>query len=145
MKMTKAFTMIKLIFIIVVLGILSAVALPRFQGVRDQADIATGKAQVATIRAAIANERQRRLILGDSSYITNANLSADGLFSGVLTTPLTNSNTASNWNATAAQITAGTYFYNVGGTNTQFDYNSTDGSFDCTEDANDCNALTNRD
>jgi general secretion pathway protein G len=139
MKFSRAFTMIELIFVIVVLGILAAVALPKFADTREQADIAKGRGDVATIRAAIMNERQARVIKGDSSWITNANLDSGGLFGGVLTYPMTNSATAGNWSATAG---SGTYNYKVGdNTPTQFDYNSSSGRFGCTAGINDCDAL----
>ena len=39
--MKKAFTMIELIFVIVILGILASVALPRLAATREDAEIAT--------------------------------------------------------------------------------------------------------
>ena len=38
--MKQAFTMIELIFVIVIIGILSAVAIPKLAGVQDQAHFA---------------------------------------------------------------------------------------------------------
>ena len=49
-KSKNAFTMIELIFVIVILGILATVALPKFAGVKAQADMATGKAHVGDDR-----------------------------------------------------------------------------------------------
>ena len=70
MKQTnKAFTMIEMIFVIVVLGILAAVAIPRFGATRTDAEISKGVADVASIRSAIITERQSRLIMGDNKYI----------------------------------------------------------------------------
>ena len=146
MKFSKAFTIIELIFVIVILGILSAVALPKFTGIRDRADIANGKATLASIRTAIVNERQTRLILGDSDYITRANLSsaASSLFDGVLSSRIVGSDTAGNWYATAANIAAGKYYYNVAGVKTEFIYENTDGNFTCAQaGTNNCNDLTN--
>ncbi|MDO8261557.1 MAG: type II secretion system protein, partial [Candidatus Magasanikbacteria bacterium] len=40
MKFSRAFTVIELIFVIVILGILVAVALPKFAETRKQAEIA---------------------------------------------------------------------------------------------------------
>ena len=49
----NAFTMIELVFVIVILGILAAVAVPRLAASRDDAHIAKGRADVASIRSGI--------------------------------------------------------------------------------------------
>ncbi len=133
MKRTRAFTVIELIFVIVVLGILASVALPRFGAVREQADIAKGKGDVATIRAGIVNERQTRLIKGDASWITAANLdTAGGLFGGVLTQGFTSSSTSGKWDDGGDGVDNGTYRYYVGSIHTDFVYEDTNGTFKCT-------------
>ena len=63
--MKKAFTMVELIFVIVVIGILSAIAIPKLVSTRDDAIISKGKAAVAAMRSAIAMERQKRILRGD--------------------------------------------------------------------------------
>lgn len=47
--MKKAFTMIEIIFVIAILGVLSAIALPRFFATMDDADIATTAKNLSTI------------------------------------------------------------------------------------------------
>ena len=47
--MKKAFTMIELIFVIVILGILASVAIPRLAGTRTDAEIATTVANLRTL------------------------------------------------------------------------------------------------
>ncbi len=131
MKSSRAFTLIELVFIIVILGILAAVAYPRIAPLREDAEIAKGKADVATIRAGIINERQTRIIKGDPTWISKANLDKDNkLFNGVLTSPLTNSNTSGNWynNGTFGD---GIYKYKVDTVSAQFDYNNSNGTFTC--------------
>lgn len=131
MRLSRAFTVIELIFVIVILGILASVALPKFASTGTNARIAAGKADVMAIRSGILSERQKRLIKGEHSYITAANLDSGGLFGGVLTYPKQNSNSAGNWYAATAG--SGTYQFNVDGTTSvQFDYNSSTGTFTCT-------------
>jgi len=52
--MRKAFTMIELIFVIVILGILAAVALPKFLGVAQQAHEGNLKSFVGTLNRTVA-------------------------------------------------------------------------------------------
>ncbi len=47
--MRQAFTMIELIFVIVILGILASVAVPKLSAVRDDAKIVSVKSDLATI------------------------------------------------------------------------------------------------
>lgn len=142
MKFSRAFTVIELIFVIVVLGILASVALPKFGKTREMADIAKGRGDVATIRSAIANKRQSSVILGSASYPTAAELDAGGLFGGVLMYPMSESTASGNWDNPGANGD-GVYNYYVGSTPTQFDYNASNGNFGCTDTAaNHCNELS---
>jgi general secretion pathway protein G len=69
--MRKAFTMVELVFVIVVIGILAAIAVPKFAVTRDDAMIAKARATVGALRSAIATERQKRILKGDFSDITD--------------------------------------------------------------------------
>ena len=60
--MKKAFTMVELIFVIVVLGILAMVALPRLAGSKKDAEITRAKAEIAAIRSAIQTYRGANLL-----------------------------------------------------------------------------------
>ncbi len=72
MKSTrKAFTMIELVFVIVVIGILAAIAVPKLAVTRNDAMDTKGKATLAAVRSAIATERQKRILKGDFDPITD--------------------------------------------------------------------------
>ena len=114
----NAFTMIELIFVIVVLGILAAVAIPKFSATRDDALIAKGRADIAAIRSGIISERQTRLVKGDSTFITKGNLSGTKLFDGVMMYGITASSGNNGW----SHSSGGIYIYKVNGTPTTFKY-----------------------
>jgi general secretion pathway protein G len=60
----KAFTMIELIFVIVVIGILSAIAVPKFAATRDDAVIVRARDTVASLRSALSTLRQKNILKG---------------------------------------------------------------------------------
>ena len=68
-KNQKAFTMIELVFVIAVIGILSAIAIPKFALTRDDAVISNAKTLVASVRSAISTERQKRILRGEFTPI----------------------------------------------------------------------------
>ena len=76
--MRKAFTMIELVFVIVVIGILSAIAVPKFAATRDDAIIAKARTTVGAVRTALATERQKRILRGDFNQTISWN--ASGVF-----------------------------------------------------------------
>ena len=78
--MKKAFTMVELIFVIVILGILAAVAVPKMGSAKTNADISKGKTDVATIRSSILTERQSQLIKGNNTFIEELSNDSSMLF-----------------------------------------------------------------
>ncbi len=143
----SAFTMIELVFVIVILGILSAIAIPRFAATRTDAQISKGRADIASIRSAIISDRQTRLITGDPRFIEAGNgagqldegaggAGTGPLFGGVLTYPVSDSATDGHWhNLTRPDVNSSTYSYTVGGTSTTFTYTRGDGRFTCSKTA----------
>lgn len=143
--MKNAFTMIEIIFVIVVLGILAAVAVPKLAATRDDAEVAKIRSDIASIRSAIISERQTRLIRGNSNYISSldnsaiSNVSDQQIFdtngSGILLQyavltkeeGTTNTPQSGNW----LKIANNQYSVNAGGSVVTFDYNSTSGTFTC--------------
>jgi len=64
LRSRKAFTMIELVFVIVVIGILSAVAIPKLAATRDDAIIARGRSTVASLRSALSSLKQKNILKG---------------------------------------------------------------------------------
>ena len=83
-KSKKAFTMIEAVFVIVILGILAAIAVPKFAATRTDAEISKTRADISSIRSAIVSERQTQLIKGINSYIDKLSTgeAGDSLFTG---------------------------------------------------------------
>ena len=123
----KAFTMIELVFVIVVLGILSAVAIPRFAATRTDAQVTKARADIASIRAGIINERQSRLFRGQSNFIATLDANNGQLFSAILSYPIVPSNSNGHW----SQATARTYTFTVLGTGNNFLYCDVNTSAGC--------------
>ena len=64
MKNLKAFTMIELVFVIVVLGILAGIAVPRLAATRDDATIAKMRGDIAAIRSGLSLVRSENMMRG---------------------------------------------------------------------------------
>ncbi|MDM5271423.1 type II secretion system protein [Sulfurovum sp. zt1-1] len=67
----KAFSMMELVFVIVIIGLLAAVAIPKFAVTRDDAVLTQAKNTVSSIRSAIAIERQKRVLRGSYDDFTS--------------------------------------------------------------------------
>lgn len=126
-KNRAAFSMIELVFVIVVLGILSAIAVPKFAATRTDAQISKGRADIASIRSAIITERQSRLIKGDSDWISQLSDNNTTLFThnNLLLYGVTSGKEDGHWERTATNK----YTFHVGGKNCTFTYDSSAGTF----------------
>ncbi len=141
--MKNAFTMLEMIFVIVVLGILASVAVPRFSASKADATIAKGKADVASIRSGIITERQNRLIKGDSKYISGTALNSGGLFGGVLGYGVKDSTDNGGWHKVSESAALNKYKFKTGTTSVLFTYTRSNGKFTCDTTNSTCAKLVN--
>jgi len=119
--MRKSFTMMELIFVIVVIGILAGVAIPRlFTGVSD-AEIAKVKTDVATIRTAISTKYGKNVMEGnDSCPALETSTTDNQLFEGILTYPIKRNTGTVKWDGNGTD-----YNVTIEGTVITFKYKNT--------------------
>ena len=140
--MSRAFTMIELIFVIVVLGILAGVAIPKLAATRDDATLAAMRANLATIMTAVQTQHGADLIAGNSAwkklnFTTTKNESTDTHYnlSSLLSKPMKiNADCTKTRNGFCGgkdnEVTIV-----VGGKRTTVKFNTANGTFDCGADA----------
>lgn len=148
-----AFTMIELVFVIVILGVLAAVAIPKLAANRDDAVLVKGKSQISAIRSGISLLKSKRLLEGNTTAITaldtatvaggeDQNLFYGGAEGNVLEYPIISKNSTGNWMKT---VNPATYTFNLNGQAITFTYTTATG-FDCNASSattgSDCKLLT---
>ncbi len=131
----KAFTMIELVFVIVVIGILSAIAVPKFAATRDDAVIAKAIATVASARSALSTERQKHILRGEFVDINMTTVGTN--FSGLLEYRVKSCSTSKcgGWSTNGSAFTfhgpTGDATYNLN--NNRLDCNTSATSSGCAE------------
>ncbi|CAE09667.1 HYPOTHETICAL PROTEIN, WS0531 [Wolinella succinogenes] len=131
MKHSSAFTMIEIVFVIVILGILAAIAMPKLALGRSDACITKLRGEISAVRSTINLEQSKEFLLGNApTLLPQAKLAK--LLS------LSTQATTCGWNQEGENFTAF-----VGTQNALFTLTST--SFDCADLTNKlCLALTQR-
>ena len=127
--MKKAFTLIELVFVIVILGVLATVAIPKLIVTRDDAEIAKAKSQIAAVRSGIQLKRNEMILSGTQGYPTSLE---DGTccFGGILSTRIEE---RKDDNSYGWKLENDTYSIKTNKEKVNFTYNASDGSFKCTE------------
>lgn len=130
--MKKAFTLIELVFVIVILGILATVAIPKLIVTRDDAEIAKAKSQIAAVRSGIQLKRNEMILSGQQGYPTSLE---DGTccFGGILSTRIEEKKDKDDNSYGWTKNNDGSYTINTNKEKVNFTYNASDGSFKCTE------------
>lgn len=131
----KAFTMIELVFVIVVLGILASIAIPKLNVTRTDAQMTRGMNDVSVIRSSIITTRSENLLKGDATFPPlEKNTGDDMLFDGVLDYPIKEKAANSNNGWTTKKEGNGVgkkYTLTIDGAAVEFDYSNTTGIFTC--------------
>lgn len=134
--MKKAFTLIELVFVIVILGVLATVAIPKLIVTRDDAEIAKAKSQIAAVRSGIQLKRNEMILSGTQGYPKATDLEdGDCCFGGILSTKIEKRKDGNSygWDKKADGI----YTINTNKEQVEFKYNNSDGSFKCEDATND--------
>lgn len=128
--MKKAFTLIELVFVIVILGILATVAIPKLIVTRDDAEIAKAKSQIAAVRSGIQLKRNEMILSGTQGYPKATDLEdGDCCFGGILSTKIEQRKDENSYGWKKA--TDGSYTINTNKEQVKFTYSDSDGSFKC--------------
>ena len=78
-RSSRGFTLIELVIVIVILGILAAVAIPKYEDMQEQARSATLKGQLGSIRSAVAIQYGRNALNGSATFpVLNGTIFGDG-------------------------------------------------------------------
>jgi len=142
--MKKAFTLIELIFAIVIIGVLAAVAVPQFSGLSDNSKIASELSTAASVQAAL-DACHGEWIINEGSFTCGANIDSSSLNANGYPTDLGSplGNILKNGSAVDWTVSGGKYYgpasKKSGGTTKcktnkpcigkYWDYNATNGTF----------------
>ena len=151
-KRRNAFSMLELIFVIVIIGIISAIAVPKFAATSSDAVVTKAKSTVAAVRSAVATERQKRILRGNFDAIEKLASDTgeakpifddmDGTGNAVLEYPLTSceDSTAQGCWITTDNIT---YTFRMPVSGDAVDFNLTKNRFICKDASSEnCKKLT---
>jgi len=96
--MKRSFTMLELIFVIVIIGILVGIAIPRLWVTRDDAVNVKVKTEVSTVRSAISSKYTKNVLAGNNNCPTlEKSTTDDTLFENILNYPIYKNSGSLKW------------------------------------------------
>ncbi len=96
----KGFTLIELLIVVVIIGILAAIAIPKFGSTKDKAYVAAMKSDLKNFVLA-----QESYFADEGQYGSDADVTTAGLFTATTNVTLTTgANTATGFNATTSHV-----------------------------------------
>jgi prepilin-type N-terminal cleavage/methylation domain-containing protein len=125
-KTRKAFTLVELVMVIVIIGLLAAVVVPKFGDLKDEARTAAEQGTVAGVRTGIKLVHMTNLAQGSDTYpatLDSASVGAGSETNPLFTNVIDGGISDGNWEKSDAD----TYEYTP--TGNTYDYDSSDGSF----------------
>ncbi|KAB0612880.1 type II secretion system protein [Campylobacter hyointestinalis] len=135
--MKKAFTLIELVFVIVILGVLASLAVPKIVGSSSDAEIVKAKTQIATIRTKIQLYANEKKLSGSQEYPNLEEEGKEGLFSAILDNPIkAKTDQKYGWSKNGDKYTFSTPNKSV-----TFTYDKENGKFECNIDDDLCRLL----
>lgn len=78
LHLRRAFTLLEVMIVVVILGILAAIVVPQFSSATDDAKASALRSGLAGVRASIAGFRANAILAGTNPYPTLAELTAEG-------------------------------------------------------------------
>ena len=139
----SGFSMLEIIFVVVILGILAGVAIPKFAVSTKKAYITKAKTTINNIRSAVLTIKSEGILTGNSSYpekldnLGSTSNDNDNLFDKVLQNPILSSTEDGGWSKTGDNK----YTFHLENNDINFSYDKTTGTFNCDSSIELCQEL----